>query len=96
MSNEIKAGDLVVVIRGTPCCHYPFKIGLVFQVQRIGVFTPNDDSWRCDYCKRAFPKGIPIPTAAAPNGAVFEQRQLKRIDPPALDSTIPAEKELSL
>jgi len=96
VSNEIKVGDLVVVLRGTPCCHYPYKIGLVFHVQRVGVFTPNDDSWYCSYCSRKMSQNNPRPTATAPDGTVFEQHQLQRIDPPALDPTIPAEKELSL
>lgn len=41
MSNDIKAGDLVMVVKPTRCCESSHAIGKVFLVTSVGIETCN-------------------------------------------------------
>lgn len=43
--NDIKAGDLVMVVRCTPCCDDPIGLGKVFTVAEV-----SDTIARCGIC----------------------------------------------
>lgn len=47
MSDDIKPGDLAVVIKPTVCCNNPSAIGVILKVLSIS----HDDSW-CVHCGR--------------------------------------------
>jgi hypothetical protein len=84
--SDIKAGDLVMVVRGTPCCDGPKDIGIPFTVERVV------GSGFCLLCLK--PNTEPIVVAVGELSG-FAVSQLIKIDPPALPST-EREKELVL
>ncbi len=90
MSGEIKAGDLVMMVRGHSCM---LKVmgGVPYVVAEL--VTPMGGGWYCPVCKKS---------SAGPNepSAIDTKRHgaplswLKKIDPPADDTEVIREKEL--
>ena len=83
MDKPIAVGDLVMVVRPTPCCGHPRGIGLPYRVLSI------DDLSSCVHCNRVA-RSIAISEPAG--GYCFEQ--LIRIDPDNLQDDVPTKEEL--
>ena len=86
---EIKPGDLVMVVKPTPCCGDERNCGRVFIA---GDYVSG--RWECAYC------GVPIasdPLVDFPLGeksASMRLSRLKKIDPPPIGDTLPTREEL--
>lgn len=74
MTDRIQAGDMVLVVRPTPCCGSDFACGEIFQVQRL----EDDKKGICAHCGRDLPESM---CAIAPDKCAFELWRLKRIPP---------------
>jgi hypothetical protein len=73
VSEPIKVGDLVQVVRDRPCgCRSP-SLGTIFGVQQIRI-----TSTRCDQCDAVF---TDAPNAVCPAGVFTLTTRLKRIPP---------------
>ena len=86
--SEIRAGDLVMVVRATPCCGRLYGLGEVYRVWNI----EQEFGTRCRYCKKS------------KNGQLVAVREgqrlgrsvavLRRLDPDALKDDIPQRDEV--
>jgi hypothetical protein len=85
--SDIKAGDLVMVVKPIHCCGGTASIGLVFVVQEVAIA-----GGKCGGCYVQHP---PMPVAFINDWFRYDLHRLIKIDPPALPST-EREKELVL
>jgi hypothetical protein len=85
--SDIKAGDLVMVVRGTPCCNQLGAVGSVYQVVAVGTAT--------GYCSRC---GTEHYGESVYKRSDFSQWRscVIKIDPPALPESIERKKELTV
>ncbi len=86
--SDIKAGDLVMVVKPTPCCGNSSHIGAVFAVVNV-VST----ACTCGLCLRAFRD--PVRITEGPNGHVLVSC-LKKIDPPAEGDSLPTKADIEV
>ena len=79
MSEPIKVGDLVIVVRGNPCCGQSSILGKIFYVAEIDTVYGST----CTFC--GAPAEYALPAAFRNVGDITgtQLRKLKRIDPPA-------------
>lgn len=87
--SAIKAGDLVMVVRPTPCCGWTEDIGTVYRVAELwhwGVGCP------CEVCGRS---DDPSPIAFNESKLGCEVSRLIRIDPPALPESVETDREVT-
>jgi hypothetical protein len=75
MSEPIKVGDLVVVVKPTPCCGNHGHIGTIFQVARL-VHLEG----RCNWCGQV-PPAEPGADWGKNDASGFSLITLKRIPP---------------
>lgn len=89
MSDKIKPGDLVQVIKPTVCCNHPGVIGMIFIAEDIG-YKENLICLHCDQKKGA------IYAILSPKGW-GELSRCKKIDPPSEGDSLPtrADKEIT-
>lgn len=86
MTEPIKKGDLVMVVKPTPCCGNAGSLGRVFRVGSLRAFT--------GWCLRCGLRGDPSVDVALPHRSL-EGAQLSRlikIDPPALPEGVETTK----
>jgi hypothetical protein len=94
MSDQIKVGDLVMVVRGHECTIAVF-VGIPYTVQAL--HAQRNGGWRCPHCKE---------TDIAPNEFTGAQllpdrlhaiplSWLKKIDPPALPEDVTRDEEIT-
>jgi len=87
VSEPIKCGDLVAVIRPTECCNGPGSIGLVGTVTNMvehGVFRCNVTGWRH------------VTACVQIDGdAWIERSRVKKLDAPLNDETVDETKEIT-
>lgn len=81
----IKKGDLVMVVKPSPCCDRPEKMGLVFEARGI-----HDCIIECLLCGEER-EGVGVELE---NDKGFPIERLMKIDPPATGDTIPTRKEV--
>jgi hypothetical protein len=74
VSDPIKVGDLVVVVRPTLCCNDARGIGKIFTV----IGPARSESQQCSNCRRVFKTTDEV---TINNGFGIEKRRLKRIPP---------------
>lgn len=87
--SAIKAGDLVMVVRPTPCCGTPTKTnGVVFVVVKVETRGPF-------YCKTCGHRFSQIKSAYRVDGRNVDVGRLIRIDPPALPESVETEREVT-
>jgi len=86
MKDEIRVGDLVMVVRW-PCCHA--RVGVVYIVSELTMQTGT--GW-CGYCK-AVREGC-ITASDATLEHIVPVDWLKRIDPPALVESTPTSEKV--
>lgn len=91
MSDAIKIGDLVQVVRAMPCCGETklTKLGFVFIVQSLGKTRTRTT---CVNCGHQYAPGVPYAVAEDGNGSLTEI--LKKIDPPEQGDDLPTRADL--
>lgn len=89
MSNSIKPGDLVMVVRPRPCCGIASRMGLIGVAE---IAKPIGDQTWCPSCSFV-DKNLANYFFIAPHGYCHISR-LKKIDPPALADEVETVKEL--
>jgi ribosomal protein L37AE/L43A len=87
MSNDIKAGDLVMVVKPKPCCNN-YKLGKVWTVSRLFY-----NRWHCHQC--GFTSKESILMAEMSTGEATMAYRLKKINPPSQDETIANQDEVA-
>lgn len=90
MSDEISVGDLVVVVRGNPCCGAfgkKMRPGAIFRVSEIVSMF----GYKCIKCNTDFSPNEIGATSAYVGGPVY---CLKKIPPLSEDESINESKEL--
>ena len=77
MSEPIKVGDLVMVVRGRYCCgHETGHEGSIFTVTRF--YTPNPRFEKCKFCDRP---DVEMGAYGLPQRMSIDVYRLKRIPP---------------
>lgn len=85
--SDIKAGDLVMVVKPAPCCGDSRAIGCIRVV--LGI---ERSAWECSECG-----GATVETCAVLGDEVgCELSRLKKIDPPADGDSLPTRKDLEV
>jgi hypothetical protein len=79
--SAIKAGDLVMVVRPTPCCGNPVFMGHAFVVSAVLELTG-----RCGVCGYRATKLIAFDESRADSVTRYSAERLLKIDPPALSA----------
>jgi hypothetical protein len=85
MSRPIQAGDLVMVVKPTPCCGSSKGIGRIFKV----AVVDSDPNARCVCGKTSLAK-----KAWTEQDSGYFASCLIRIDPPAQDESVGTEREV--
>lgn len=94
MSKEIRAGDLVMVVKAAPCCGAHGKLtGLVFTVESLGVADFECD---CSPGKLTEAPYAAFKRAGKRKLRYVELSRLIRIDPPALPESVETEREVAV
>lgn len=75
MSEPIKAGDLVVVVKTTPCCGNPKALGMHFVVKSL---RPARGRYHCSHCNTTWPTEV---VALKEVPFAYQLHRLKRIPP---------------
>jgi hypothetical protein len=89
---HIKRGDMVMVVRGQPCCGKGSSFGKVFVADDI-EFWPHSAS--CVFCNTLVnPDGVLVAYEKHADRGYAVYR-LKKISPPALDETINERDEVT-
>ena len=92
MSEPIKVGDLVMVVRLSPCgCGI---LGAVFKVMAITENIGN--GIRCAVCNKVARGKFMVAhiDAQVSHTNVVDMFRLKRIDPPAIGDSLPTRKDM--
>ena len=69
-------GDLVMVVKPTPCCNTPIHMGLVYTIDSV-----RTDTVRCIACNRKMKDELAVYKTALYGGAGYLTSMLKKIDP---------------
>ncbi|MAL01186.1 MAG: hypothetical protein CL536_03415 [Alcaligenaceae bacterium] len=86
MTDQIKPGDLVMVVKPTPCCGNRVSVGRLFPVEIIGF-----GNGRCILCGAGFPDTC---FAAGQDRIGYHLNRLKKLNPPADEESREKTKEL--
>jgi hypothetical protein len=86
MTKEIKAGDLVMVVKPRICCGNGISIGKIFTA---GIVTDSSIRCNCGHVSFDIHKHV-----ADGSGKYCEISRLIKIDPPALPETITHDEEI--
>lgn len=83
----IKVGDLVIVVKPTPCCGNYRSVGRIYKVARI-----VSGNRRCNFCAAISTHAF----ALQPNRYGIHLYRLKKLDPPATGEydRVPVRKNL--
>ena len=87
-NDEIKVGDLVMVVKGLPCCGKAINMGAIFIVTEIVRFR----LLRCVSCKEPYP--LIVGAMGYKEGLLIDC--LKRIDPPSLQDEVTGDEEVEV
>lgn len=82
----IQAGDLVMVVRPTPCCGNGTYIGSVYKV----AYMRRNCAMHCNYCRKQAVTSF----ALDGNYDGHAVEELIRIDPPALPESVDTNREV--
>ncbi|MRT30849.1 hypothetical protein [Herbaspirillum sp. CAH-3] len=90
--SDIKVGDLVMIVRGMPCCGGTKNIplGFAFTAYALSKMTAPES---CDSCG-AIVDGLAVVYADSGMGAYLHC--LKKIDPPAEGDSLPTRADLEV
>jgi hypothetical protein len=84
--SEIKAGDLVMVVRPTTCCNWSGNVGEIFRVADVSL---DYSECGCRYY------GKELAALDPGDGTWCDVSQLIKIDPPPVAEDVPAVEELT-
>lgn len=87
MNNDIKPGDLVMVVKPTPCCGATFSLGKLFVARE----TETKDAV-CIGCGHRFDTHFRV----LAHDGWRDGRRLKKIDPPAEGDSLPTRADLDI
>lgn len=87
--SDIKPGDLVMVIKPTPCCGYDRSLGEVFRAKAVER-RPRS---RCLHCGSLFVNCLAAQRGPSSWGLTY---RLKKIDPPAEGDSLPTRRDLEV
>lgn len=87
MSDQIKPGDLVMVVKPTPCCHNFHGVGEISKVASIHI-----EDFVCYHCNFEM-SGALVQTSV---GWFAPVTVLKKLNPPADEETRETTKELEV
>jgi len=96
MSDEIKSGDLVMVVRGLPCCGFMglAHFGLTFIVTAV---FPAPPGLSCKCCNAPASAAAPCVGANISGEAdAMLMSMVKKIDPPAEGDSLPTRRDLEM
>lgn len=82
----IKTGDLVMVVKPSPCCGTMSRVGLTFKVAGIVGRA------RCHHCGEINTNG----SVRASHNLGFSAKRLKKIDPPAEGDSLPTRADIEV
>ena len=89
MSEEIKKGDLCIVVKPTICCNSPRFIGRI-----VRILGPVDVArGKCAVCGIVF--AINDNHLLHAKGRSIDKRRLKKINPPAIEDSETAVREVT-
>jgi len=88
MSDEIRAGDLVVIVKPA-ACGCASSIGKVFKVLKVGNTVSH-----CGTCKENFGEGRFAWRSFDGIGHGAQVSRLKRINPPSKGDSLPTRREM--
>ena len=93
MSKPIAAGDLVMVVKPTPCCGHSMRIGFVAMVLEVKM----QHGW-CRHCRAPIAQDHWRARLSEDlsEGLVIAVSRLIRIDPPALPESVETEREVAV
>lgn len=91
MTDAIKPGDLVMIIKPMPCCGYSGGLGLVRTVQ---AFTSRECGTKCVGCGISNRSDFGPHSHANLGDFYVWLYRLKKIDPPALADETETNREL--
>lgn len=83
--SDIKVGDLVMVVKSTPCCGNSSVNGMVFRVTRMAV-----ERSVCTKCFAVFTDQVRVTVENGKSGLLC---RFKKIDPPAEGDSLPTRVE---
>lgn len=86
--NDIKAGDLVMVVKPTLCCGCTASIGTIFTVKKLICC----EEAQCFACGHTAPRVLA--TRGAGRGPGYDIETLKRIEPPSVTEDVREETEV--
>lgn len=84
---EIKSGDLVMVVKPSPCCGNCAAIGRIFTVKAVEV-----EHGRCGHCKTM----SILARVTTEDNQYIQLIRLKKIDPPTEGDSLPTRKDLEV
>ena len=92
MANDIKAGDLVMVVKPMPCCGNLSWLGRIFKAGLV-----ESCRYECEACGRRSIEVTAECGGVAPGGEVYsvEISRLMKIDPPAQPESTETRKEIT-
>lgn len=88
MTDSIKPGDLVMIVRAKPCCGVASHMGLVATAEKPQSHLNGLRCHSCGFLDRDFTNYYKLGKGYA------HVSRLKKIDPPALDESVERVREL--
>lgn len=85
--NDIKEGNLVMVVKSMQCCSWDKSIGMIFITKAVEI----RGLCHCRNCGEI--DVVPVLRALRPDGAWSAVSRLKKIDPPATGDSLPVRIE---
>ena len=85
----IRVGDLVMVVRGLPCCGKGVKFGATYTVSKIVLETKV----HCNYCGHKYAE-VNVAVSEHFGGRGVMLSRLKKIHPPELPETVDERQEV--
>ncbi len=92
MPDQIKPGDLVMIIKPTPCCGHAPRLGYIFTVAEISSGLCHCLNCHCLNCHSVFISSTWAKEAQGDGGMLMSTR--KKINPPADDESRETIREL--
>lgn len=84
---NIKTGDLVMVVKPTPCCGNNTGVGVIGAVSKLKFVRG-----RCKFCGQKDQKML----VYLENGKSVLKNRVKKIDPPADGDSLPTRKDIEV
>lgn len=87
--SAIKPGDLVIVVKPTPCCADDRGLSKIFSAKE-GL----TNIWKCKLCGHI--SSIPVHMVSIGELGFIQVSRLKKIDPPATGDSLPTRADIGV